>query len=62
MIIRRSPVSGSMYRVALNTSAIPYSVAALQRASSTRSACWIKSMRVAFSRFSMIRSLGYGLI
>ena len=57
MIIRRIRVSGSMYRVALKTRAMPYSVAALQRPRSIRSACWMKSMRVAFNRFSMIRSI-----
>ena len=45
----------SKYRVALKISTMPYSVAVQQRASSTRSACWKKSARLAFSRFSMGR-------
>ena len=41
------------YRVALKISTMPYSVATQQSPSSTRSACWKKSARFAFSRFSM---------
>ena len=62
MIMRRSPVAESMYRVALNTSAIPYNVAVLHRPSSTRSACWMKSARVSFSRFSIVCSLTRWLV
>ena len=48
------------YRVALAISAMPYRVAAQQSPSSTRSACWMKSARMAFSRFHMGVSISSG--